>query len=120
MALNSSRKTDVISRIAQIGSPVLVGVMLVFNMALGHWQSVAFMALVFSVVFAFYWFLFAGPADAPVPRMRFPPPPDGVSANNACPQGEDAAGPSADAGGIRVMREGLDAGCSVRGGVGQA
>ena len=50
------------------------------------------MALIFAVVVAFYWFLFAGEEDdADDARTDFPAPQNGTSPNTACPQNEDAA-----------------------------
>ena len=59
MALHGSQNPDFVSRIAQIGAPVLVIAMLGWSVALGHWQHVAFLALVFVVFIAIYGILFA-------------------------------------------------------------
>jgi len=43
-----------ISSIATFGAPLLVGALLVYRIINGHWQSVAFIAIVFAVVLMLY------------------------------------------------------------------
>jgi membrane protein YdbS with pleckstrin-like domain len=51
---------DAISVVASIGAPILVGILLVYRIAAGHWSSVAFMALILAAVVVFYFFIFPG------------------------------------------------------------
>ncbi len=47
-------RRDPISSIAMYSAPVLVGALLLFRIVNGHWQSAAFIAIVFAVVFVLY------------------------------------------------------------------
>jgi len=47
-------RRDWISSIATFGAPLLVGALLFYRIIHGHWKSVAFIAIVFAVVFVVY------------------------------------------------------------------
>jgi hypothetical protein len=53
-ALKPCIRRDLISLIASVGAPIFVGAMLVYDIAHGHWNSVAFTTLFFVIVFVLY------------------------------------------------------------------
>ena len=60
MSSDKSHSTDPISLIATIGAPVFVILLVIARIVSAHWASVAFMAIVFAAVCAFYFYMFAG------------------------------------------------------------
>ena len=60
MSSDKTQSPDTISLIATIGAPVCVILSLIGRIMSGHWASVAFMAIVFATVGAFYFYMFAG------------------------------------------------------------
>ncbi|MEX0704392.1 MAG: hypothetical protein WD069_19990 [Planctomycetales bacterium] len=67
------QRPDWISIIANVGAPLLVGVMLIYRIARGHWWSIAFMGIIFAGVLVVYIIMFGHRSDDDTAEERLPP-----------------------------------------------
>jgi len=51
---SENKQPDLISRIATVGAPLVVGVLFVARLFAGHWGSIAFMSILFTLGIFFY------------------------------------------------------------------